>query len=154
MTIGYVTIAEADAYIAARYSSSDELLIGWQLLNDADKSVYLLRSVEALDGLPYRGKKTLETQLLAFPRYPDAVVPQAVKSAQIENALKLSDPSSEADAAIYTKMKMYGVKSYSIGNLSETLGSGGGIGSGNTDIPSDKALRLLQPFLSGGYRIE
>ena len=82
-------------------------------------------------------------------------MPNSVKAAQVENAIALSDDSTSEDAAFYEKLWQWGVESYSIGNLSERTSSGAW-GRGSTTsygIVSAKAARLLQPFMSGGYRI-
>lgn len=153
MAIGYVTVAEADAYITARYVSTDAARIRWNDLEEADKEAYLLRSVEALDQLPFHGRRAVLTQLNAFPRYPSTVVPESVKAAQVENALKLTDTSGDADVELYSKMRMFGVKSYSIGNLSETLGAPTTSVMLSPDFVSEKAYRLVSRYIYGGYRI-
>lgn len=145
MAIGYVTVAEADEYIYARYLYTD-----WDALDDESKAALLLRSVEAIETLPFQGRKALPTQPWSFPR-ESGVVPQAVKAAQIENAFQLLDTDSEADAAFYSKLRLYGVYRYSIGNLSETIR--GGSASSAVELVSAKALNLLEPFLRGGYRV-
>ncbi len=151
MVTGYVTVEEATGYINARYPSTDESLIRWTALSDGDKQVYLLQSVEALDQLPFHGKKFLDTQTYSFPRYPVATVPANVKAAQIENALKLSDTLAVMDAALYEKLRLFGITAYSIGNLSEKMSNLSAIYSG---IVSAKSLDLLKPFLTGGYKIK
>lgn len=153
--IGYVTLLDADSYIAAHFISTDPLRIAWNTLGDPDKSVLLQRSFDALETLPFTGKKTSTSQLNAFPRCPTTEVPQAVKSAQIENALALNDPDNADDMAFYSKLWKYGVESYSIGNLSERVSTGSygaatGVANG---VVSSKAMLLLQPYLNGGYRI-
>ena len=150
MSIGYVTVAEANAYLAAHYSATDESLARWDELEDADKAVYLLRSAEALDALPYTGRRYALDQPFAFPRWPNSTVPAAVKAAQMENALKLSDVAATEDAALYEKMNLYGIKSYSIGNLSESLTPGA---IAYSDVVSAKAMQLLKQYCTGGYGI-
>lgn len=150
MATSYVTAAEADTYVASHYISSDAARTRWEALSDGDKNVYLLQSVEALNQLPFHGKPYDITQENAFPRYPYDTVPNEVKYAQIENAVKLSDATSADDSVLYEKLMLYGIKSYSIGNLSETLG---GVGTVYPGVVSFKALKLLQKYLTGGYRI-
>lgn len=142
---GYVTIAEADEYVSSRYSSTSDDRLRWEGLSDDDKAAFLMQSVDALDTLPYLYRKTDYAQPNAFPRRGEATVPVAVKNAQIENALKLS---AEEDESAYEKMALHGVKSYSIGNLSEQLSPG----ATRSGIVSLKALQLLKPFMSGGFR--
>ncbi|MGN1230070.1 MAG: DnaT-like ssDNA-binding protein [Prevotella sp.] len=153
--IGYVDLAYADEYVALHFLSSDELRTSWEGLNDTDKEVLLRRSFEAIESLTLPGKKSCPDQPNAFPRWPDTVVPEAIKAAQVENAVSLSDSSASEDAAFYTKLWQYGVESYSIGNLSEST-STGAWGSGSVTaqgIISAKAARLLQPYLNGSYSI-
>lgn len=178
-TIGYVTADEADIYIGLHYASLNADRVRWEALDDADKDIYLLQSVEAIDALPFQGRKyqtTEESQALAFPRvfkcpygyyhncldfgcnyecgyeYLSATptVPTVVKYAQIENALKLS---AEIDISQYDEMRLQGVTSYTIGNLSESLKDLGSSGMTYTDIVSYRALKLLKSYLMGGYSI-
>lgn len=156
--VGYVTIEEANAYVASRYASVDADRLRWEGLSDDDKAVYLLRSVEAFEGLPFQGRKAVLTQTYAFPRYFgsreyytdfDALsIPDDVKNAQVENALALSD--GDTSSAQYEKMKLYGVTAYSISDFSETLSGGG---TGHLGVTSSKASQMLQKYISGGYGI-
>jgi hypothetical protein len=152
--IGYVDTAYADEYVQLHYRSTDSLRLGWEALETADKEALLRQSFEAMDLLPFCGHKSSCTQQLAFPRWPDEDVPDSVKNAQVENAVSLADTSSAEDAETYERMRRYGVTSYTIGNLSESLGST----SAETEaalngIVSAKSWRLLQPYLRGCYRI-
>lgn len=153
--IGYVDVAYADTYISEHFLSTDSLRVSWEALTDSDKEILLRRSFESLEALPYVGHKYALDQTTAFPRCPYPEVPNAVKAAQVENAVSLSDTSVAEDAAFYEKLWQFGVESYSIGNLSEHTGSGAW-GRGSTTsygIVSATAARLLQPYISGGYRI-
>ena len=126
-----------------------------EALQEADKEVLLRRSFEAIEGLPFTGHKTDFSQPNAFPRCPSTEVPSAIKAAQVENAISLSDDNASEDAAFYEKLWQFGVESYSIGNLSEKTSSGAW-GRGSTTahgIISANASQLLQPFISGSYRI-
>lgn len=154
-TIGYVDVSYADLYVSTHFLSSDELRDAWEKLSVGDKEVLLLRSFEVIESLPYTGKKNSSTQETAFPRWPSTEVPNNIKAAQIENAIALSDVSNVEDAAFYEKLYQFGVESYTIGNLSEQIGSGSW-GSGSNalqGIVSAKATRLLQPYLRGGFDI-
>ena len=149
----YVTIAEANDYIAAHYLSTDPLRVSWDSLTDEYKQVLLTRSYDAIEMLPLRGRKASCDQQTAFPRWPDTTIPECVKSAQIENALELGNPSEEAEE--YRRMRQLGVAEYKIGNFSEKLGDASAdtnlmLSSG---IVSFKAIQLLRPFLSGPFNI-
>lgn len=150
--IGYVTLDEANEYIETHYVEDSAQRTAWEDLSDEDKQVLLLVSFEVLEQLPFTGRKTSVLQDKAFPRYPDTVVPQSVKASQIENAITLSDTSEAEEVAQYEKLWSAGVSSYSIGNLSESLG-GASANSTHGGIASPKAKRLLLPYLSGGYCI-
>lgn len=158
--IGYVTVEEADTYIESRYVTTNVDRVRWEALEDSDRGVYLLQSVEAIDVLPFHGKKYLEeVQVLSFPRVvgydylylaSTPTIPDVVKYAQIENALSLS---CEIDNSQYNEMRLQGVQSYSIGNLSESLRDMGSSNITYDGIASIKALKLLKPYLLGGYTI-
>ena len=155
--IGYVTLEQANEYIATHYISSDPLRVGWSELNDADKSALLLKSFETIELLPFTGRKAVPGQPNAFPRWPEQEVPNQILYAQIENALSLSDSSSTDEAAHYNRLWQFGVNSYSIGDLSEHISEGawssGSTTSAASGIVSIVAMRLLKPFLIGNYRI-
>lgn len=153
--IGYVTLDEADQYVSEHFLSTDDVRTGWESLSADDKRVLLTRSFQVLELLPYAGKKTDPHQTTAFPRWPLKEVPEAVKWAQIENALAKSDTQNEDDMKFYERLWMYGVESYSIGNLSERTSTGSysaGLAQ-QTGVTSATAERLLRPFLRGGYRM-
>lgn len=156
--VGYVSIAEANAYIYAHYLSGDETRKAWSLLSNADKKVLLNRSLQAIELLPFVGQKTNESQELQFPRCPSSEVPWQIKAAQIENALSKSEDDTDEDTKYYERLWTWGVQSYTLGKLSEKV-SAGGWGSGplgtaqQTGITSAIAIRLLTPFVMGGYTI-
>lgn len=153
--IGYVTLEEANQYVATHFITTDSLRVGWEALSDEDKTSLLNRSFLTIEALPFTGRKTDPSQPNAFPRCPVTEVPEAVKYAQIENAVSLSDPSSADEAAFYQRLWQYGVESYSIGNLSEKTSTGawGRGASGVQGIVSTRASSMLQPFLGGSYTI-
>lgn len=153
-TLGYVTLEEANTYIKEHYISTDSLRVQWEGLSDDDRSALLRKSFQTMELLPFTGRKTSCDQPNMFPRWPNEEVPDAVKYAQIENALSLSDSENEEDQKYYDKLWKYGVSSYSIGNLSERISEGSyGAGAQQTGIVSTTATRLLQPYLGGSYRI-
>ena len=153
--IGYVTLLEASEYVRTHYLSTDNLRLGWEALSDEDRTALLTRSFQALELLPFAGRKFQPGQTNAFPRWPHKEVPEAIKWAQIENAVAKSDASNEEDAKFYERLWMYGVESYSIGNLSErtSTGSYSVNGAQATGVTSAIADRLLRPYLGGGYRM-
>ena len=155
--IGYVTLEQANEYVATHYISTDNLRVTWEGLSSADKSALLLKSFETIELLPFAGRKTSLDQTTAFPRYPSETVPDPVCWAQIENALSASDTSASEEAEHYGRLWQFGVQSYSIGNLSEKI-SEGAWSSGSTTavasgLVSTVATRLLKPYLYGSYRV-
>lgn len=153
--VGYVTVAEADEYVRTHYLKNDELFKAWFELDSDDKTVLLSRSFQVIELLPFAGRKLDPAQEAAFPRWPSKEVPDAIKWAQIENALARSNASNEEDAKFYERLWTYGVESYTIGNLSERTSSGtyGVGGAQSTGVVSAIANRLLRPYLGGGYRM-
>lgn len=153
--IGYVTLEEANEYVRTHYLSTDTLRLSWEELFDEDRIVLLNKSFQTIELLPFTGRKLNPDQSTVFPRWPCEEVPEAIKWAQIENALSRSDASNEEDAQYYEKLWTYGVESYSIGNLSESVSTGsyGLRGAQSTGIVSAIAERLLRPFIGGGYRM-
>lgn len=153
--IGYVTLKEANEYINTHYPSEDPLRLSWEDLIEEDQVALLNKSFQTIELLPFPGRKLDPDQSTVFPRWPCKEVPEAVKWAQIEDALAKSDTSNAEDAKFYERLWMYGVESYSIGNLSErtSTGSYSVNGAQATGITSAIADRLLRPFLGGGYRM-
>ena len=152
--MSYNTVEEANGYVTAQYISTDESRVRWESFSDEDKQVLLTRAHDVIDSLPLTGRKTSVDQPDAFPRCPYKGVPDAVKSAECELALSLSDEAANASLDDYRKMVDYGIQSYSIGNFSETLLS---YSKNSVEIKyglnSSKAKQLLTPWLTGGFRI-
>lgn len=172
ITVGadsYVTIEEADAYIAEHFISADEQRKAWEQAGD-DKEIALRRACAALDSLMYRGVKFSFPQALAFPRYfgesyamidgvlyaPETErypelkeVPQAVKVAQIEEALEIISPTVATENR---DIRNDPVQSYSIGHLSETFDKVS-VGSLQSALANIRAQELIRPYVGGGYEI-
>lgn len=160
----YISAADADIYLAANYITTDAKYIVWSALTSANKEVLLRKAAQIIDRQPLTGYKYLTTQTMQFPRYTyseyndndkylhpllrkngfysDDTVPEAVKNAQCEIAISLAQGTNER-----AEMQRQGVKSFSIGNLSETF-------TGNQNsVPSHEAKQLLAPFIGGGFRV-
>jgi hypothetical protein len=165
MTVGtdtYVTLTEADEYIQTNYLDTDEKYTDWFELSPKHQEVYLVKATKLIDRQPFVGYKALATQTLEFPRilwteyrvdksirilsdrnwYEQKQVPQEVKDAQVEIAIELTQGESER-----VKMQRDGVKSFSLGRISETY-----TGSYNRFI-SGAAAELLAPFTTKSFRI-
>ncbi len=160
--MSYVTLEYANAYIASHYVSTNPLRTSWDGLSDEDKQVLLTRSFDELETLPYTGRKLVPGQQNAFPRinapriYGSAIsyeIPVAVQNAQCTNALALTDTELVDDVAFYDRLRSMGIKAYSLGNLSESIDAPAGPDARWGVRLSMETLRLLQPWLQGGYRI-
>ena len=71
ITVGtdtYVTIAEADEYIANFYISTDAQRVAWDALSDGDKEIYLRNATRSIERLFFIGRKYADSQVLSFPR--------------------------------------------------------------------------------------
>lgn len=166
-TDSYVTVEEADAYIAEHFLSTDEQRKVWEMAGD-DKEIALRRACAALDSLMYRGVKYSISQTLAFPRYfgenytmidgmlyasdrcPELKkVPPTVKAAQIEEALEVISPT---EATEDKDIRNNPIQSYSIGHLSETFDKAL-VGSLQFTLASIRAQELIRPYTGGGYEI-
>jgi hypothetical protein len=176
-TDSYVTIEEANTYIANHYVSTNAQRIAWVALSDADKEIYLRNSIVELERLQYRGQRYqwATVQPLAFPRvyigqeierlFSDnyyyhnnnflinqttPTVPNEIKNAQIEEALELASPTTDSEIA---ETYSGNIKSYSIGHLSETYATGDR-NSLQSIIKSSKAQQLLRKYTNGGYHVQ
>jgi len=157
----YISIADASTYLTANYLSTDSKLIAWNALSDANKEVLLRKATRLLDQQPIVGYKVSTAQALAFPRmiwsdfafdnwgdgriyngwYEQTSVPDDVKYAQCEIAVDNVNPNKRAE------LQRQGVKSFSLGSLSESYGSGT-----NNALPYT-AREYLAPYIAGSVAI-
>jgi hypothetical protein len=139
MSGSYCTIEEANEYFAGRLHAES-----WGETSDEDKEKALRQATKAIDRQLLKGRKATDTQELAFPRYPDTEVPEAVKEACCEIALVLLERGNSQRH----KLQQEGVQSFTLGNMSETYAPGAGRG-----LISQEAKELLRPWLLGGVNI-
>jgi hypothetical protein len=142
ITVGensYIDIDGADEYFAGRLHAER-----WGETSDADKEKALRQATKEIDRQLLKGRKATDTQELAFPRYPDTEVPEAVKEACCEIALALLERGNSQRH----KLQQEGVQSFTLGNMSETYAPGAGRG-----LISQEAKELLRPWLLGGVNI-
>jgi hypothetical protein len=160
MTVGtdsYVSVSEADEYISKRYTSANADRLRWAAFSDQDKEILLLNACTELEALPFRGRKALIAQPLAFPRMPYQwghdlnYVPEAIKQAQIELALYLSNENKQSELSQRQSLQAQGVQSFSIGDLSESYASGGSMKA--APLLCAKSARLLASYLNGGFGV-
>ena len=139
MSESYCTTEYADEYFAGRLHAES-----WGETSEADKEKALRQATKEIDRQLLRGRKTNPEQELAFPRYPDTEVPEAVKEACCEVALALLERGNNQRR----KLQQEGVQSFTLGNMSETYAAGAGKG-----LLSQEAKELLKPWLIGAVMI-
>jgi len=142
ITIGensYIDIDGADEYFTGRLHAE-----AWTGADAETKEKALKQATKEIDRQPLTGRKTTDNQVLAFPRYPDEEIPEAVKEACCEIALALLERGNDQRR----KLQQEGVQSFSLGNMSETYAAGAGKG-----LLSQEAKELLRPWLLGGVFI-
>lgn len=146
----YATVAQANTYVSNNYTSTDSIRIAWNALSEDDKQVLLNRAEQAIDQLPFTGRSIDKHK--AFPRKPDEEYSlQQVQLATIELAVQqLNSESKER-----YELQAQGVKSYKIGDLSETFGKAEGAAgySGIDSYVFSIVFPFLKDWLSGGYEI-
>lgn len=135
----YATIEEATTFFASRLHAE-----AWADLKDAEKQKALDMATRVIDRQLLKGRKMEADQELAFPRYPDTEVPQAVKDACCEEALALLERGNNQRR----KLQQEGVQSFTLGSMSETYVPGAGRG-----LLSQEAKELLRPWLLGAVNI-
>jgi len=142
ITVGensYIDITGADEYFSGRLHAES-----WAGATEEDQEKALKQATREIDRQPLRGQKAETDQTLAFPRYPNTEVPQAVKDACCEVALALLEKGNDQRR----KLQQEGVQSFTLGNMSETYAAGAGKG-----ILSQDATELLKPWLLGAVNI-
>ena len=139
MSGSYCTIEYADEYFKNRLHAES-----WSGAASSIKEKALKQATRAIDRQRLKGNKTNPSQPLAFPRYPDTEIPEAVKEACCEEALALLERGNSQR----WKLQQEGVQSFSLGNMSETYAPGAGKG-----LLSQEAKELLRPWLLGGVLI-
>jgi hypothetical protein len=135
----YVNLTDANEYFSERLHADT-----WAEASDADKDKALAMAAKAIDRQPLSGRKTDTAQTPAFPRHPDAEVPEAVKEACCEEALAILESGNSQRR----KLQQEGVQYFSLGNMSETYVAGASRG-----LLSQEARELLRPWLLGAVMI-
>jgi hypothetical protein len=112
----YVTVEEADAYFVNTLQSEE-----WNKFDTSVKEKALITATRQIDRLHFSSRKLDLYQNLEFPRVDSALpftdgIPQAVVYAVCEQALFVLKGGSKRQ-----ELQKQGVKSYSLGDLSETF---------------------------------
>ena len=135
----YCTTEYANEYFSGRLHAES-----WGQADNETKEKALQQATRAIDRQHLNGRKATDTQELAFPRYPDTEIPEAVKEACCEEALAMLERGNGQRR----KLQQEGVQSFALGNMSETYVAGAGKG-----LLSQEAKELLRPWLLGGVFI-
>jgi hypothetical protein len=137
----YVTVEEADNYFNERLFVDE-----WDLATPGTKEKALIMATRQLDKLIFVSTKLDPKQELEFPRYKV----DTPKEAAFEQALYILVNGNSKRS----KLQEQGVKSYSIGNLSETFveTSKSFKNSPESKICSE-AMTLLKPYRIGSVAI-
>lgn len=163
----YVTLAEADEYMAGRLHAS-----AWETAATNDKEKALISACRAIEGLQLAVRRPrygypsdpwnlLDTQsdplfvsdpaqALSFPRCRDVdsagayAIPEPAKRAQCEEALALLAFGAEAQRR--AALQASGVSGFQVDGLSESYREG----AGSSPLASADARRLMLPFLRMG----
>lgn len=166
-TNSYISVADAELYLHDRLFAD-----AWNNSSEDDKARSLIMASKKIDRLLLKGTKKESSQAMQFPRcylydnrffYPEDVqftyyngwhceiaVPQAVKDAVCEEALELLSTGNDTRVA----MQMAGVKSYSLGSLSETFTDSAIDPKNSTGrgLLSDEAKALMKLYIAGAVR--
>ncbi len=141
----YVTVEEADSYFYNTLQSEE-----WNKYDTSTKARALITATRQIDRLPFAGRKLDINQSLEFPRTTTNIaftdgIPNEIIYATCEQALFLLKGGSKRQ-----ELQQQGVKSYSLGDLSETF----------TDNLSEaqkticpEALSYLRKYLLGSVAI-
>ena len=143
----YATVVQANEYVQNYYSSGDSMRLAWEALNESDKQVSLNRAEQTIDHLPINGEPVVENK--AFPRYPDTEIPLEVTHATIELAVQ----SLNGEAKDRYELRKQGVRSYTIGDLSESFTDAAVAASGVDAYAYSIVFPFLRKWLGGGYKI-
>lgn len=123
LTVGtntYISLADADSYMEGRYDPTGL----WAAAADATLNILLVHATKVIDRQVWRGEKTSDDQALEFPRDGYATTDDEydlVEAATVEQALYLLTANPEARR----NAQAQGVRSVSLGGLSESYGGGG-----------------------------
>ena len=174
-TDAYISLVDADLYMTNNYVSTSTEYTTWDALSDGDKEIYLKKATKRIDRQILRGIKAVDTQTLEFPRalktygsywdqpvygatpyrsndyVVESEVGQRVKDANIEEALSISVNGTGLNNR--QSLQQQGVKSFSLGDLSETYGTGLSSSFNSTVLTSTVAKELLKYYQAGSVSI-
>lgn len=128
-TNSYVTIAEADSYLADSARAS-----AWAFLGTSQKTSALITATRMLETVTWQGQKTNPLQTLAWPRsgvidrygqpVDSSVVPTDIKNGQIELAFDVSqDPTLATQESSGSNIESVRAGSAGVSFFRPTIGS-------------------------------
>ena len=149
---------ETDAILAAMIGANPSAsAVALKALAAASQAWYCQEATRHIDQLRLRGDKYDSTQDRAFPRVIDGiivgdsdqnvVVPDDVLRACMEEAIALYAYYASTSEQKRASLQAQGVKSYSIGDLSETYGPSTTTGP-MQGLKSSDAYRLLSRYIA------
>lgn len=159
LTVGtdsYITVGYADEYIGGHYRSGSAQRERWEALGEEERESFLKAACEELERVKWHGRAVSKDQPLSFPRLPyqdrtAEEAPERIKKAQAELALWLSDEQGQEDLQQREQIRLQGIKSINLGSLSMTFADGA---KSELALVCPAAVRLITPYLNGGYETE
>lgn len=140
--IGYVSIEDANVFIASHFLSSSDERKEWDALSDDDKKVLLLNAFEDIENNIFVGYKTYQNQKTQWPRNGSTEVPDDIKAAQIYETIELGFGDNSANDAIEK-----GIKGESIGKISTEYFASAYYSIKYNTIKSTKAKKILNKYI-------
>lgn len=156
LTVGtdtYVSVSEADEYVNSHYLSNSTDKTTWNALSENDKEILLRNACAIIEAQAFNGKKLDNNQTLSFPRIKNGVISNddKIKSAQIEQALFVNS-SEFSDNERRKSLISQGVKSFSLGDLSESYSDGVNSASTKRSV-SLKTASFLSEWTGGSFNV-
>lgn len=140
----YIDLADAQDYFDERLNTE-----AWDDAEDNIRTKSLAMATKLIDRLNFLGKKAVDGQELQFPRLTDSVVPQDIKDACCEIALRLLDGFDlelEFENLLMVSQGYSNVRStYDRSRVPEHMAAG---------IPSIVAWRLLKPYVRDAQSVD
>ena len=157
LTVGtdtYAAVSEADDYIRSHYLSTSTDRTAWDILSESDKEILLRNACVYIEAQTLSGRKLNSEQTLSFPRLQNGTVSddRQIKAAQIEQALFINS-SAFSDYEHRKALISQGVKSFSLGDLSESYSDNVVSISKNSKTLASKACSLLSKWIGGSYYV-
>lgn len=155
----YVTASQAQAYYDSRFGVD-----AWSNASSQDQIKALVQATRNIDRFRFIGRRNAPTQALKFPRaYPwhlrnydqfvdlAVAIPEDVANACCEEALSILQNVAMGGVGDRQILQSEGVKSYQVGNLTETFAAGAVNPADPPICPTAKAL--LNKWISRTARL-